>query len=104
MPDFGDQKVSKAQSQFSRIYSLVRVTAEQISGRADAEKDDKRDSENRGRQVLAGHHQGMLPRGAGACTVSGRMNGAGEMVEGRERLSETSPGAWGFSTPGVTGR
>lgn len=82
MPDFGDQKVNKTQSQFSRVDSLVRVTAVQISARADAEKDDKRDSERWGRQVLAGHHQGMLPRGAGTCTVSGKMNGTREMGEG----------------------
>ena len=90
MPHFGDQKVNKTQSRFSRVDSLVGVTAVQISARADTEKDGKRDSERWGRQVLAGQHQGMLPRGAGTCPVSGKMNGTREMVEGEGRVSEPS--------------
>lgn len=85
MPDFGNQKVNKTQSQFPRVDSLVGLTAVQISVRAVAEKDDKRDSERWGRQVLAGHHQGRLPRGAGTFLVSGKMNETREMVEGEGR-------------------
>ena len=49
MPDFGDQKVNKTQSLFSRVYSLEAVTAVQISARAGSDKDDKRDAEKLGR-------------------------------------------------------
>lgn len=49
MPDFKDQKVSKTLSLFSRVYSLEAVTTVQIPGRADSDKDDKKDAEKWGK-------------------------------------------------------
>lgn len=44
LPDFGNQKVNKTQSLFSRVYSLVELTVVQIA-RADSIKDDKTGAE-----------------------------------------------------------
>lgn len=47
LPDFGNQKVNKTQSLFSRVYSLVELTVVQIA-RADSDKGDKTEAEKWG--------------------------------------------------------